>query len=216
MQKTSFITVLLIILCHSASAQFNSLPFEWNVHVGASHFSAPSFNRALENQDLSGISPVGINVALGIGYRLGKVLVGGNVSRMYGGRDGKFGATTPTVFIATNMLHINHWVVVPSLGIGAQYASALLDKDNIAGSFEDYLTRESNQTSFRHTTPVVDLGITFKTYDLFTATYRTKFKMGYQTGLSRQPWKVGSTELVNAPRDRTGAVYLQVSMGIGR
>lgn len=217
MIKIPFLIMLCMLLSTSSQAQFNSLPFEWNVHVGGSYFSAPSFNRALENQNLSAISPVGINVALGIAYRLNKVLLGGNVSRMYGvGRDSKFGATTPTVFVATNMFHINRWVVVPSFGVGAQFATALLDKDNIGGRFDDFLTTSSNQTRFSHTTPVVDLGITFKTYDLFTATYRTKFKMGYQTGLSRQPWKVGNTELANAPRDRTGTVYLQLSMGIGR
>lgn len=217
MNRYYAVVFLLFALCSSASAQFNSLPFEWNVHVGGSYFSAPAFNRAMQDQDLGAISPVGIDVALGIGYRLGKVVAGGNVSRMYGvGRNSKFEATTPTVFVATNMFHINRWVVVPSLGFGAQFASALLDKDNIGGSFDDYLTTESNQTRFSHTTPVVDLGITFKTYDLFTATYRTKFKMGYQTGISRRPWKVGNTQLMDAPRDRTGTVYLQLSMGIGR
>ncbi|MFD2742968.1 MULTISPECIES: hypothetical protein [Sphingobacterium] len=217
MYKAFFIVGIFLSICPAANAQFNSLPFEWNVHVGGSYFNAPSFTRMMQEQDLNAISPVGIDVALGIGYRLGRVVAGGNVSRMYGvGRDKKFGATTPTIYVATNLLHIDRWVIVPFLGFGAQFASALIEKEYFTGNFDDFFTNNSNQTRFTHTAPVVDLGITFKTYDLFTATYRAKFKMGYQTGLKQPVWRVGNTELHHAPRDRTSTVYLQLSMGIGR
>lgn len=209
--------VLFFTMYSGAYAQFNSLPFEWNLHVGGSYFSAPSLHSAMQAQEASTISPAGINVGLGIGYRFGKVIAGGNVSRMYGiGRNTTFGTTTPTVYVASNMFHIDRWVITPSLGVGAQFATAISEKEVVAGDFDDYLTTQSNQTRLSHTVPVVDFGLTFKTYDLFTATYRTKFKIGYQIGLSRQAWRVGTTELMNAPRDRTGTVYVQMSMGIGR
>ena len=171
----------------------------------------------MKAQGVSTISPVGINVALGIGYRLGKVVVGGNVSSMYGiGRDSEFTATTPTAYVATNVAYIGRWIITPSLGFGPQFTTAVISKNDVTDDFDDYLTTRSNQTRLRHTVPVVDLGITFKTYDLFTATYRPKFKVGYQTGVNRQSWKVGNTELMNPPSDRTGTAYLQISMGIGR
>ncbi|MCL7988669.1 hypothetical protein M8998_12040 [Sphingobacterium sp. lm-10] len=217
MNRYLVVLLLCLAMCGKASAQFHSLPFEWNLHVGGSYFSAPALNNAMQEQGVSTISPVGINVALGIGYRFGKVVVGGNVSSMYGiGRDSEFTATTPTAYIATNMFYINRWVVTPSLGFGPQFTTAVINKNNVTGDFDEYLTIRSNQTRLRHIVPVADLGITVKTYDLLTATYRPKFKVGYQMGVSRQAWKVGNAELINAPNDRTGTVYLQISMGIGR
>ncbi len=207
---------LLYCMTSVAQIHFRKLPFEWQLHLGGSYFNAPELNALTNAYGLRSAPPFGLNLALALSYRFGNMIVGGNVANSYGFRgEDQLRSTSISAFVSTNLIHAGKWTISPTLGIGPQFSTAVFDQGEVVGEFGEFLGNRGNQTRLTNTVTAVDLGLTFKTYDLLTASYRSKFRVGYQTGVHRAPWQVGTTELVGAPRDRTGIVYLQFSTGIG-
>lgn len=214
--------LLLILLLFAfgncrAQSWLYKLPIDWDIHLGGGYFTAGNLKRMADAQGVKGFPSLGLDMNIGLGYRLGKVSVGANFGNLQSKRsDNQTNVNTITAFVATNIWHVGRWTFSPAVGVGPQIATIVLDRGDLTGNFEEYISEKGNQTRLQQINTALDFSLTFKTYELLTARYRPQFRMGYQTGLSNAAWKVGNTSLINAPRDRTGMFYLQISAGIGR
>lgn len=84
------------------------------------------------------------------------------------------------------------------------------------GTFQDFLTNQSNETKLEHTAAIVDISVALKTTNKDRILFSAECRVGYKSSISTNEWKVTNATVTNAPKDRLGSFYLQLAWGIER
>lgn len=216
--KRILFAFLLLFSTATSFAQLGNLPLEFNIDVGGSYFRAPNLYSAISEAGATQLSNFAANTTFGIGYNFKHVTLGINAGFSHGfaRRDNYFFSSLATIYLSTNALRFGNTIFSPLIGFGPQSTRAVITREDLTGTFEDFLTTQSNQTHLSHVVPALDLAIALKTVNPETGRIAPQVKVGYQLGLTNQPWKLVRGTATNAPTDRTGTVYVQISYGIAK
>jgi len=193
------------------------LPFETIYFAGIQFNNASNLNRVLKDYDSGKVPGFGWNAGAGLAYRIKQTLIGVNFSLSTSGKnDNTMNTGDFTLYVSTNAIRTGRLILSPQLGVGTQSTTFTVQKKNLNGGFEDFLTTQSNQTKMEHDAAIVDLSVTLKTFNTERNIFRPECRVGYKSSITKNEWKVVNAAVSNAPKDRLGNFYVQLAWGIGR
>lgn len=127
---------------------------------GVQFNNANNLNTVLKEAGAGQVPGFGWNAGLGTAYRINQTLIGVNFSLSTNGKKNNTLNTGDfTIFVATNAIRTGKLVFSPQLGFGPQFSTFTIEKQNMTGTFQDFLTNQSNETKLEHTAAIVDLSV---------------------------------------------------------
>lgn len=214
MRKTSLL-LLTVLLSFSASyAQKMNWPLEFQLHAGLQTNSAPNLNTLLKENNLKAYPALGFAVGAQLGYNFKYFTLGTGINSASTYNAENWNTKGIYLFVSTNSIHNDKFIFSPLISFGGQFTKFDILKENLTGTFEDFLTSKSNKIALEHTADVLDIAFVLKKkkgnlcFPLF--------RIGYRFGLDNTDWKVIGATVSNLPQDKTGNFYAQVAFGIGR
>lgn len=205
------------LLAQDQSSKRKYLPIEIMYFGGVQFNHAGNLNSVLKDSGAGQVPLFGWNAGLGTAYRINKMLIGVNFSLSSNGKkNNSLNTGDFTIYVASNAIRTGNLVFSPQLGLGAQSSTFIIEKQNMNGTFQDFLTNQSNETKLEHTAAIVDISVALKTTNKDRTLFSPECRVGYKSSISANEWKVTNATVTNAPKDRLGSFYLQLAWGIGR
>jgi len=205
------------LLAQEKNNKTKYLQFESIYFAGVQFNGASNINRILKDQNAGKVPVFGWNAGAGLAYRIKQTLIGANFSLTTSSKsDNAMNTGDFTVYVATNVIRTGKLIFSPQLGIGTQSATFTVQKKDLGGTFESFLTTQSNETKIEYNAAIVDLSMTLKTVNSERNIFRPECRVGYKSSITKNEWKVVNATVANVPRDRLGSFYVQLAWGIGR
>ncbi|MGE8290491.1 MAG: hypothetical protein ACN6ON_02385 [Sphingobacterium sp.] len=193
------------------------LPVEVIYFGGIQFNNASNLNRILKQEGVGKFPGFGWNAGAGVAYRIKQTLIGGSLSLSTNSKkDNTLNTGDIIVYVATNAVHAGNLILSPQLGIGSQWSTFTIQKHNQSGSFDDFLTSESNQTQMEYNAAIADFNITLKSMNKNRTIFYPECRVGYKSSITKNEWKITGAKATNMPSDRLGSFYVQLAWGIGR
>ncbi|MGA6120207.1 hypothetical protein [Sphingobacterium anhuiense] len=185
--------------------------------AGIQFNDASNLNTLLKESGAGQVPGFGWNAGVGTAYRINQTLIGVNFSLSTSGKKNNTLKTGDfTMYVSTNAIRTGKFIFSPQLGFGPRFSNFTIEKQNMNGTFQDFLTNQSNETKLEHTASIVDLSVALKTTNVDRTLLTPKCRIGYKSSISVNEWKVANATVTNASKDRLGTFYLQLAWGIGR
>ena len=205
------------LIAQQKENKMKHLPFEVIYFGGVQFNSASNLSRILKQEGAGKFPGFGWNAGAGVAYRIKQTLIGGSLSLSTNSKkDNTLNTGDIIVYVATNAVHAGNLIVSPQLGVGSQWSTFTIQKHNQSGSFDDFLTTQSNQTKMEHNAAIVDFNITLKSMNKNRTIFYPECRVGYKSSITKNDWKLIGTKAIDVPADRLGSFYAQLAWGIGR
>ncbi|PUV23650.1 hypothetical protein [Sphingobacterium athyrii] len=218
-----YIVSILLTLCvtnliaQEKDNKIKYLPFEVIYFGGVQFNNASNLNKILMQEGAGKLPGFGWNAGAGVAYRMKQMLIGGSFSLSTNSKkDNTLNTGDIILYVATNAVHTGNLILSPQLGLGSQWSTFTIQKHNQSGSFDDFLTTQSNQTKMEHNSAIVDFNITLKSMNKNRTIFYPECRVGYKSSITKNDWKLIGTKATDVPADRLGSFYAQLAWGIGR
>ncbi|QIH36320.1 hypothetical protein [Sphingobacterium sp. DR205] len=218
-----YIVSILLTLCvtnliaQEKDNKIKHLPFEVIYFGGVQFNNASNLNKILMQEGAGKLPGFGWNAGAGVAYRMKQMLIGGSFSLSTNSKkDNTLNTGDIILYVATNAVHAGNLILSPQLGFGSQWSTFTIQKHNQSGSFDDFLTTQSNQTKMEHNSAIVDFNITLKSMNKNRTIFYPECRVGYKSSITKNDWKLIGTKATDVPADRLGSFYAQLAWGIGR